>query len=252
MDNRVDDLSNRVGDLAQDVTGLGQRVDAAEINIAAIQQGAGGMFQVTPGAGSAPEPTGDNAVAGGSDAIASGNDSSAIGNQSQATGRQHRTWSGRGRQRQRQRCTRRRRAQVKTTWFQSAMSAERRIVNVAAGVAATDAVNLGQLQAGLGNTLHQANTYTDQRIDQLSDDVWSLTRHYRGATASALAAAGLPQAYLPGKRMLAASVGGYQNEYGIAVGLSGITDNGKWIYKGQVSGNTAREWGFSAGIGLQW
>lgn len=126
------------------------------------------------------------------------------------------------------------------------------VSNVAAGVAATDAVNLGQLQTGLGNTLHQANTYTDQRIDQLSDDVWSLTRHYRGATASALAAAGLPQAYLPGKRMLAASVGGYQSEYGIAVGLSGITDNGKWIYKGQVSGNTAREWGFSAGIGLQW
>ncbi|RMH91126.1 hypothetical protein EBB59_08265 [Lysobacter pythonis] len=124
--------------------------------------------------------------------------------------------------------------------------------NVAAGVAPTDAVNVGQLKAGLSDTLNKANAYTDQRFNDLSNDVWTLRRDFRGATASAMAMAGLPQAYLPGKSMLSAGVGGYQGQYGIAVGLSGISENGTWVYKAQASGNTAKDWGFSAGMGVQW
>ncbi|MGY0504312.1 YadA-like family protein [Luteimonas sp. e5] len=126
------------------------------------------------------------------------------------------------------------------------------IHNVAAGVAPTDAVNVGQLNAGLTNTLNEANAYTDARLIDINNDIWTMRKDFRGATASAMAMAGLPQAYLPGKSMLAAGVGGYQGQYGIAVGLSGITENGKWVYKAQASGNTASDWGFSAGIGIQW
>ncbi len=36
---------------------------------------------------------------------------------------------------------------------------------------------------------------------------------------------GLPQPYLPGKKMLAVGAGGYQGEYGMAIGLSGITED---------------------------
>ncbi|PJK09627.1 hypothetical protein CO610_03105 [Lysobacteraceae bacterium NML95-0200] len=120
--------------------------------------------------------------------------------------------------------------------------------NVAAGVADTDAVNVGQLNGAIAG----ANAYTDNRFNQLANDMWQLDRGYRGATASAMAMAGLPQAYLPGKSMFSAAVGGYRGEYGLAFGLSGITDNGKWVYKAQASGNTARDWGFSAGVGVQW
>ena len=67
-----------------------------------------------------------------------------------------------------------------------------------------------------------------------------------------MAMAGLPQAYLPGKSMLAVGFGGYQGEYGMAVGLSGITENGRWVYKAQATGNTTRDWGFSVGAGIQW
>lgn len=126
------------------------------------------------------------------------------------------------------------------------------IHNVAAGTASTDAVNVAQLQSGLTNTLNQANGYTDARINALQDDLWTMDRGYRGATASAMAMAGLPQAYLPGKSMLAVGMGGYQSEYGMAVGLSCITDNGRWVYKAQASGNTTRDWGFSVGAGIQW
>ncbi|PJJ98189.1 hypothetical protein CO615_09240 [Lysobacteraceae bacterium NML75-0749] len=120
--------------------------------------------------------------------------------------------------------------------------------NVAAGVADTDAVNVGQLNGAIAG----ANAYTDGRFNQLANDMWQIDRGYRGATASAMAMAGLPQAYLPGKSMFSAAVGGYRGEYGLAFGLSGITDNGKWVYKAQASGNTARDWGFSAGVGVQW
>ena len=68
----------------------------------------------------------------------------------------------------------------------------------------------------------------------------------------AMAMAGLPQAYLPGKSMVAVGFGGYQGEYGMAFGLSGITENGRYVYKAQASGNTSRDWGFSVGAGLQW
>ncbi|MBF6025000.1 ESPR-type extended signal peptide-containing protein [Lysobacter niastensis] len=126
------------------------------------------------------------------------------------------------------------------------------IHNVAAGTASTDAVNVGQLQAGLSSTLSQATRYTDGRVQQLQNDMWTMDRGYRGATASAMAMAGLPQVYVPGKSMFSVGMGGYQGEYGMAVGLSGITDNGQWVYKGQLSGNTTRDWGFSVGAGIQW
>lgn len=126
------------------------------------------------------------------------------------------------------------------------------IHNVAAGMAPTDAVNVSQLTTGMANTLGQANAYTDARLYDINNDIWTMQRGYRGASASAMAMAGLPQAYLPGKSMLAAGVGGYQGEYGMAIGLSGITENGKWVYKAQASGNTSRDWGFSVGAGVQW
>ena len=62
----------------------------------------------------------------------------------------------------------------------------------------------------------------------------------------------MPQAYLPGKSMLAAAVGGYQGEAALAVGLSGVTDNGRYVYKAQASGNSRGDFGFSVGAGIQW
>ncbi|KAF1716096.1 YadA-like family protein, partial [Pseudoxanthomonas wuyuanensis] len=128
----------------------------------------------------------------------------------------------------------------------------RTITGVAPGIAGTDAVNVNQLNAGVNHAVNQANQYTDMRLAELDNDVWTMERGYRGATSSAMAMAGLPQAYLPGKSMLAVGFGGYQGEYGMAVGLSGITDNGRWVYKASASGNTSRDWGFSVGAGIQW
>jgi len=64
-----------------------------------------------------------------------------------------------------------------------------------AGVAPTDAANVGQLQSGLTNTLNQADGYTYARINELRDGTWTLGLGYRGGIASAMAMAGMPQAY---------------------------------------------------------
>ena len=44
---------------------------------------------------------------------------------------------------------------------------ERQVANVAAGTAATDAVNVQQMQTQAVTTLNQANTYTDQRVSEV-------------------------------------------------------------------------------------
>ncbi|OSI07108.1 autotransporter NhhA [Neisseria animaloris] len=111
------------------------------------------------------------------------------------------------------------------------------IHNVGAGSAPTDAVNVGQLMA-VGNHLNQRIEDTGRRAN--------------AGTASAMAMAGLPQAYLPGKSMVAVAGSTYRGESGYALGVSSISDNGNWIIKGTASGNSRGHYGATAGVGYQW
>ena len=70
--------------------------------------------------------------------------------------------------------------------------------------------------------------------------------------AQAIATAGLPQAYLPGKNMMAIAGGTYEGEAGYAIGFSTISDNGKWVIKATGSGNSRGKFGASIGAGYQW
>ena len=127
-----------------------------------------------------------------------------------------------------------------------------RVRNVADGVAASDAVNVSQLEAGVSRAVNTSNAYTDQRISELRGDVWRVDRNARGGIASAMAIAGLPQAYAPGARMAAVAASGYRGEAGFAVGVSGITESGRWLYKVAGSGNTTGDFGMTVGAGIQW
>lgn len=129
---------------------------------------------------------------------------------------------------------------------------ERQITNVAAGTAATDAVNVSQLNAGLERATQSANAYTDQRLGQMQSDIWDVDRGYRAGVASAMAVAGLPQAYQPGRSMIAAAVSGYEQEAGVAVGITTVSDSGRWVYKFSGTTNTRNDVGITMGAGLQW
>ena len=111
------------------------------------------------------------------------------------------------------------------------------IHNVGAGVHGTDAVNVNQLQT-LGNQLNS-------RIDGIENNA-------NAGTAAAMAVAGLPQAYLPGKSMMAVAGSTYRGEGGYAIGFSSISDGGNWVIKGTASGNSRGHYGATAGVGYQW
>ena len=123
-----------------------------------------------------------------------------------------------------------------------------KIANVADGTAATDAVNVGQLRYALGavagNNTAIINAM-DNKINQVSADA-------KAGTAAAMAVAGLPQAYLPGKSMMAVGGSVYRGESGYAIGYSTISDGGNWIIKGTATGNSRGHYGATAAVGYQW
>ena len=124
---------------------------------------------------------------------------------------------------------------------------ERRIQNVAAGEissTSTDAIN--------GSQLHSVASGINNRMGLLDNKIDMADRNLRGGVAQAIATAGLVQAYLPGKSLLAIGGGVYRGEAGYAIGYSSISDGGNWIIKGTASGNSRGNFGASSSIGYQW
>jgi autotransporter adhesin len=122
---------------------------------------------------------------------------------------------------------------------------ERQITNVAAGVQGTDAVNVNQLQQSASGAVGEARSYTD-------DQIRSARRDSYGGTASALAMAGLPQAVLPGHGMVAMAGGTYGGQSALAIGVSQLSETGKWVYKLQGSTDSRGQFGASLGAGMHW
>lgn len=112
-----------------------------------------------------------------------------------------------------------------------------RITNVAPGVKRGDVTNVAQLK-GVAQNLNN-------RIDNVDGNA-------RAGIAQAIATAGLAQAYLPGKSMMAIGGGTYRGEAGYAIGYSSISDTGNWVIKGTASGNSRGHFGTSASVGYQW
>ena len=112
-----------------------------------------------------------------------------------------------------------------------------RITNVAPGVKDGDVTNVAQLK-GVAQNLNN-------RIDNVDGNA-------RAGIAQAIATAGLAQAYLPGKSMMAIGGGTYRGEAGYAIGYSSISDTGNWVVKGTASGNSRGHFGASTSVGYQW
>lgn len=122
---------------------------------------------------------------------------------------------------------------------------------MAAGVAPTDAVNVQQLNDGLSSTLVSANAYTDSRVSGIEFDLQQARRDAFAGTAGALAAAGLPQAFEPGRGMLAFGGGTYQGQSAFAIGLSRVMDDARTVVKAGVTYDTQERAGANVGVGFQ-
>ena len=125
----------------------------------------------------------------------------------------------------------------------------RQIQNVAAGVVSatsTDAINGSQLYAtaeGLAGTTINMGNQLNNRINEVKDDA-------NAGVSSAMAMAALPQAYIPGKSMLTGGMATYNGQGAVAVGLSKLSDNGRWVLKVSGSADTKGNAGGAVGAGF--
>ena len=112
-----------------------------------------------------------------------------------------------------------------------------RITNVAPAKEGTDAVNLNQL-AGVGNALQN-------NIERVGKKAYA-------GVAGAIAHSSIPQVTRPGATGLSVGSGYYGGQSAVAVGLSTMSDNGNWVFKGSFSANTDGHLGVGAGALYQW
>ena len=102
-----------------------------------------------------------------------------------------------------------------------------------------------ELIAGDANTLSQSKAYTDQSFNKMEN-------RYQASIAASMAIASLPQPTEAGFSMLSFGVGQWESEQGYALGVSGVTDNNKWVYKAAGTSNSRGNFGGSVSFGMQW
>ncbi|EHD8337878.1 trimeric autotransporter adhesin SadA [Salmonella enterica] len=123
-----------------------------------------------------------------------------------------------------------------------------RIGNVSAAVNDTDAVNYAQLK----RSVEEANTYTDQNMGEMNSKIKGVENKMSGGIASAMAMAGLPQAYAPGANMTSIAGGTFNGESAVAIGISMVSESGGWVYKLQGTSNSQGDYSAAIGAGFQW
>lgn len=111
-----------------------------------------------------------------------------------------------------------------------------RIQNVGNPIAAGDAAN---------------KQYVDSTARSLRNKINDVDKDLRAGVAMAMAVGNLPQAYMPGKSILAMSAGTYHGQGGFALGLSHATDNRQWVFKGAASVDTRGNFGGTLSAGYQ-
>ena len=125
--------------------------------------------------------------------------------------------------------------------FANSNGEARVISGVAAGKGPTDAVNVQQAQdmiSGATSTLRGEIRRAEKRAD--------------AGTAAATAVATLGQAYQPGQSAFSVGGGTWRGEAGYAMGVSTVSENGKWLLKGAVNGSGRGGAGGGASVTYLW
>ena len=115
------------------------------------------------------------------------------------------------------------------------------ISNVADGKRPNDAVNLSQLNSSLENA-----------TNQLRGELNGVSKDANAGIAGAIAMANMPQAFTPGKSMIAAGVGTFKGQSAVSIGVSKMSESGRWVIKFGGSADTRGNVGVGAGAGFQW
>jgi autotransporter adhesin len=119
---------------------------------------------------------------------------------------------------------------------------ERRVTNVATGIAPTDAVNVSQLNS--------VATGVNGQIAGLQNQISTNLAQANAGTALAMAASGLRYDDRPGKISLASGFGNFKGQTGLAMGLGYAYDN-RLRFNASVSGASGQS-NYGVAGGASW
>lgn len=254
-DDSLSTVNTSIVNQGKQVKEIDNRVTQAVTNVTNLQNGTDGMFQVNNTSKRAkPTATGNDSVAGGAGAQASGLNSSAVGSNAIASGKNSSALGSNASAKADNSVALGANsvADRENSVSVGAAGSERQITNVAAGKSPTDAVNVSQLNGVVSEATNNANAYTNSVYSSLRKDLKELDGDLSAGVAGAMAMAALPQPYAPGASMTSGAVSNYRGQSAMAVGVSRISDNGRWVAKLQATANTQRDFGASVGVGYQW
>ena len=100
--------------------------------------------------------------------------------------------------------------------------------------------------------IYNLTANVQNRLDGIQKDLHKTREESHAASAAAAAMANLPQAYIPGKSMISAAMGYHKNQQALSIGISTISDNGKWVAKGSISSDSQHNFTSGVGLGYQW
>ena len=133
-----------------------------------------------------------------------------------------------------------------------------RMSNLSDGIAATDAVNVRQLNgvrqdaySYTDNRVTELRNYTDNRFATLTGDIRQQREEARGGISSAMAAAGIRYDDRPGKGSIGVGTGGFKDGFAIAGGLGYTSEDGLWRLNSAVSYSPTAD-AFSWNAGASW
>ncbi|WP_025123317.1 MULTISPECIES: YadA-like family protein, partial [unclassified Serratia (in: enterobacteria)] len=238
-------------EVSGNITNIDNSVKQNSTDITNIQNGTDGMFQVN-NTDKLPKPmaTGNNSVAGGAGSKASGNSSMAVGTSSTASGANSVALGNSSSATADNSVALGSGSVADRTNSVSVGSAgnERQITNVAAGTKGTDGVNVNQLTSGI----NESKDYTNSKFNDLKNQVDKQNDKLEGGIAGAMAMASMPQPYSAGASMFSMGGASYGSQGAVAMGVSTISDNGKWVTKLQGTTTTQGDVGVAVGVGYQW
>ena len=116
------------------------------------------------------------------------------------------------------------------------------ITGVADGIKVNDAVNLGQLNA-LDQKISSSVNELGYKVSEVEDGA-------NAGVSAAMAMSSLPQAYIPGKSMIGGGIATYNGQSAVAVGISKVSDNGRWVIKANGTADTQGNAGGAVGAGF--
>ncbi|AXY56138.1 hypothetical protein CDG60_05875 [Acinetobacter chinensis] len=129
-----------------------------------------------------------------------------------------------------------------------ASGSERQVINVAAGTASTDAVNVKQMKDADANTLASARSYADSRAVQLNNKLNNIEKTaYRGVAIAMASQQPVPN-IKAGQYAVFGGIGHYEGESAGALGVASVFADGQTSVSGAFSVAGGGEVGGRVGV----